>query len=126
MLLEKELATTTSRPRQEHLARFRGTVVCRECGGSRLRPEANSVRLGGKTIYETTCETVSAARQFFSSLEFAQHEQDVAHPLIEEIERRLDFLERVGKQVLRRLKGKKLQTSKKSRDKMRVFCYGVV
>ena len=35
----------------EQLAAFRGQIVCRECDGSRLRPEASSVRLGDRCIH---------------------------------------------------------------------------
>ena len=47
----------------EQLAAFRGEVVCAACGGSRLRPEANSVLLGGKTIGQITAMTVGDARR---------------------------------------------------------------
>ena len=40
VLLEKEFATTTRKGRLEQLAAFRGALICRDCEGSRLRPEA--------------------------------------------------------------------------------------
>ncbi len=47
-MLEKEFATATRKGRVEQLAVFRGQIVCRDCDGSRLRPEASSVRLGDR------------------------------------------------------------------------------
>ena len=39
-LLEKEYAATSSESKRQRLETFRGEVVCPECKGSRLRPEA--------------------------------------------------------------------------------------
>ena len=64
-MLEKEYATTISEPKRQRLEAFRGEVVCKECGGTRLRPEARSVRVAGQAIHEVTALTVAAARQFF-------------------------------------------------------------
>ncbi|MEE3220073.1 MAG: ATP-binding cassette domain-containing protein, partial [Planctomycetota bacterium] len=51
-MLEKEFATTSSESRQQRLASFRAEVECPDCCGSRLRPEARSVRIGGRSIQE--------------------------------------------------------------------------
>ena len=69
VLLEKEYATTTSEAKRQQLEAFRGEVVCPECQGARLRPEARAVRLAGRAIHEVTAMTVAAARQFFDGLE---------------------------------------------------------
>jgi len=66
---EKEYATTLSEPKRQRLEAFRGAVVCPECGGTRLRPEARSVRVAGRAIHEVTALTVAAARQFFAGLD---------------------------------------------------------
>ena len=49
-MLEKEYATTLNESRRERLEALRGEVACKECGGSRLRPEARSVYIAGKAI----------------------------------------------------------------------------
>jgi excinuclease ABC subunit A len=95
-LLDKEFATTMRRGRQQQLEAFRGRVTCRACRGSRLREEANSVRLEGKSIHEITALAVSESRQFFAGLRLGPRSQPVAQPLVAEILRRLDFLARVG------------------------------
>ncbi len=95
-LLEKELATSTSQPRLDQLAAFRGKVVCAACAGSRLRPEANSVFLGGKTVAQITAMTVVEARQFFLQLEFDPADRAISAPLASEILKRLAFLDQVG------------------------------
>jgi excinuclease ABC subunit A len=93
---DPDLATTTDVLRQEQLAAFRGRVTCEACHGSRLRPEANSVLLGGKSIGQITALTVTAARPFFAGLEFPLADRAISSPLIEEISRRLAFLDQVG------------------------------
>jgi excinuclease ABC subunit A len=95
-ILEKELATATVEAKQKHLAMFRGTVTCRACCGSRLRKEANSVRLAGKTIHEITQQTIGEAREFFSGLSFTESQEMIGAPLVEEIGKRLEFLAKVG------------------------------
>jgi excinuclease ABC subunit A len=95
-LLEKEFATTTRQKRQAQLAAFRGEVVCRECHGSRLRPEASCVRVGERTIHDITQLSVGQAADFFSRLKFGERDQLVAGPLLGEIARRLEFLDKVG------------------------------
>jgi len=96
MLLEREFATATDEERLATLEHYRGPVTCSACGGSRLRPEANSVRIGGRTIHEITRLAVSEAARFFGALSFRDIEREIAEPLIGEIRKRLDFLERVG------------------------------
>jgi excinuclease ABC subunit A len=95
-LLKQEFATTTDAQRQEQLAAFRGRVRCEACGGSRLRPEANSVWLGGQTIGRITAQTVAEALRFFGGLEIPPAQHPISEPLTREILRRLEFLDRVG------------------------------
>ncbi len=96
LMLEKEYATTTRKPRLEQLATFRGKVTCRECNGSRLRREAGGVRVGGNTIHEITQLSVGRAKEFFDTLQFASRDRPVAEPLLTEICHRLEFLMKVG------------------------------
>jgi excinuclease ABC subunit A len=71
-------------------------LVCPECHGSRLRPEARACRLGGLAIHEITALSVNRAREFFATLSFPDAWQPVGQPLVAEIARRLDFLDEVG------------------------------
>ncbi|MFW6169658.1 MAG: excinuclease ABC subunit UvrA [Planctomycetota bacterium] len=95
-LLEKEQATSTDQQRREKLETFRSRLVCGACGGSRLCREANSVRLGGKSIGDITALSVAQAHRFFDSLHFKPEDEPVAGPLVGEILNRLQFLEQVG------------------------------
>jgi excinuclease ABC subunit A len=95
-LLEKEYATTTSESNQRRLETLRDEMVCPDCEGSRLRPEARGVRVGGKAIYQITALTVGEAKEFFAKLEFEEDEEPIADPITTEIRSRLAFLDSVG------------------------------
>jgi excinuclease ABC subunit A len=94
--LEKELATATDDERRERLESFRGQVVCAACHGSRLRPEANRVRVGGRTIGEFSRLSIGEARQACDELRFSDDDQRIAEPMLNAIRGRLDFLIHVG------------------------------
>ncbi len=100
LLLEKEYAATSSESKRQRLEALRGEVICPECKGARLRPEARAVRIGGKAIHEATALTVAAAREFFAGLAPPPSQQPVAEPILREISSRLEFLERVGLEYL--------------------------
>ena len=95
-MLEKEYATTLKLGRQQRLAGYRGEVICPECVGARLNPQARNVRLGGLAIHELTALAASRARAFCARLSFEAGEQPIAEPLMREINNRLEFLSRVG------------------------------
>ena len=78
------------------LARYRGKTVCPVCGGRRLRPEAEYVKVGGRSIGEL-CELPAAELlRFFDGLQLEPHEEQVASRLLTEIRSRLSFLSDVG------------------------------
>ncbi len=95
-LLEQELSTATDEARREQLKSLRGKVVCRECGGSRLRREALGVRVGGQNIQQIVSMSVTAATKFFDGLRFGGNDAEIAKPILVEIRSRLGFLQRVG------------------------------
>ncbi|MGA2031518.1 MAG: excinuclease ABC subunit UvrA [Thermoguttaceae bacterium] len=99
-ILEKEYAGATSEPKRQKLEPFRGEVPCTECGGSRLRPEARSVRVGGRAIHEVTSLVVTAAARFFQALALSESQQPIGQPILAEIASRLAFLEKVGLEYL--------------------------
>ncbi len=95
-LIEQEYVTALDEDRRDALSKYRRRVTCPECLGSRLRPEANGVRVGGRTLYEICQLSIDAARAFFAQLEFPPARRPIAAPLLKEILPRLDFLREVG------------------------------
>lgn len=77
-------------------ARYRGKTTCPTCKGSRLRPEALYVQVGGKNIAEVVAMPVSEAKRFFDNLTLDETETAIAKRLLTEIRNRLRFLLDVG------------------------------
>ena len=69
---------------------------CETCKGARLKPEALSVFIGDKSIYEVTRMNVSDAQKFFHQLVLTEREQTIARQILKEIDARLGFLVNVG------------------------------
>ena len=78
------------------LARYRGKTICPKCHGTRLRPEANYVKVGGRSITELVDLPVKDLQTWFSALTLEEHEQQVARRILTEINNRLQFLQDVG------------------------------
>ncbi len=77
-------------------ARYRGKTVCPECHGSRLKPDASYVKIGGRTIMELVSMPVADLRRWFSELVLDDTESRVATRLLTEINSRIGFLCDVG------------------------------
>lgn len=73
------------------LARFRGKTTCRTCHGTRLRPEASYVRVGGATITELVSMPVDRLLEWFRALDLDETDTRIASRLLTEITRRLSF-----------------------------------
>lgn len=78
------------------LARYRGKTVCPECRGTRLRKDANYVKVHGKSISDMVLMPVSSLLTFFSTWTPSVHEEKIASRIITEIRNRLHFLMDVG------------------------------
>jgi excinuclease ABC subunit A len=94
--LARRLRTTGSDGVREDLARYTSPRPCPECGGSRLRPEARSVRVGGLGIHEVARLSIAQAISFFDGLALGPTEQRIADRILREIRERLRFLADVG------------------------------
>lgn len=78
------------------MARYRGKTTCPVCHGTRLRPDANYVKVGGATITDLVRLSVKDLRVFFDNLRLDSHDSKVAARLLTEIRNRLLFLDEVG------------------------------
>ena len=78
------------------LSRFSGRTTCNACHGTRLRPEANYVKVGGKGIAELLEMNVEELLDFFSDLELTDYENGIVHKAVEEIVSRLRYISDVG------------------------------
>lgn len=78
------------------LSRYRGKTACPDCRGTRLRKDANYVKLAGKSISDIVLMQVKDALQFFAGMKLPDYEMTVAKRLLTEITNRLRFLDDVG------------------------------
>lgn len=78
------------------LSRYRGKTLCPECHGTRLRADANYVKVGGISIRELVLLPISEALEFFRQLEVSEHDRQVTLRILPEITQRLGFLCDVG------------------------------
>lgn len=77
-------------------ARYRGKTVCPTCRGSRLRPDVEYVKIGGKSITELVRMPVEALKPFFDNLELSDNDERIGRRLLVEIRQRLQFMLDVG------------------------------
>lgn len=78
------------------LARYRGKTACPDCNGTRLRKDANYVKINDKGISELVLMPVTELRTFFRNLKLNEHDTSIAKRLLIEINSRLQFLVDVG------------------------------
>ncbi len=78
------------------LARYRGKTLCPKCHGTRLKPEAGYVRVGGKNISQLVDLPITELKVFFDQLELDKHDTNVATRILTEINSRIRFLIDVG------------------------------
>ena len=78
------------------LARYRGKTVCPKCHGTRLRPEANYVKVGGKSITDLVNISVSQLLPWVENLKLSKHEEQIAKRILTELKNRLQYLMDVG------------------------------
>ncbi len=78
------------------LARYRGRTVCPECKGTRIRKDANYVKVGGKSITDLVLMPVEELVAFFGELQLEAHQQAVATRILLEITNRLSVMMDVG------------------------------
>ena len=76
--------------------RYMSQTACEECQGTRLRKEARSVKVGGKTITEMTALTIREAHDFLKGLTLSPRQKEIAERILREIGDRLSFLINVG------------------------------
>ena len=78
------------------LSRYRGKSICSSCQGTRLREDANFVKINSHAITDLVHLPILDLNRLFSSFEFNDYERKVAERLIYEIQSRLSFLVKIG------------------------------
>ncbi|WP_044172076.1 excinuclease ABC subunit UvrA [Flectobacillus major] len=78
------------------LSRYRGRTICPDCKGSRLRKDAGYVKINGKSIIDLVLMPLTDVSSFFQNISLPDYQMGVSKRILQEIQSRLDFMERVG------------------------------
>ena len=78
------------------MSRYRGKTICPKCHGTRLKPEAEWVKIGGKSLTDLVEMPIGNLVMWFERLELDEHDSAIAKRLLTEIKKRLGFLLEVG------------------------------
>lgn len=76
--------------------RYMSLRDCPRCAGTRLKPEALNVRVGGISIAELCSKDIAKVKVFFDGLQLGETEKTVAADILREIDSRLAYLIDVG------------------------------
>lgn len=78
------------------IARYTGKTICPQCEGTRLRKEAEYVKINGKTISELTKMSIEELKSFFDNITLTDYEIKIASRALVEIKNRLQYMLDVG------------------------------
>ncbi len=82
------------------IRRYQSQQRCASCGGTRLRPEALWVKLGGRSIAELCAASVRELRKYFEAPPLDAEQIERAGDVLRQVRDRLDFLHEVGLEYL--------------------------
>jgi len=74
------------------MSRYRGKTVCPKCHGTRLKEEANYVKICGRSITDLVQMPIIELKKWFDNLEITEQEKQIGSRLLAEINNRLQFL----------------------------------
>jgi excinuclease ABC subunit A len=94
--LWRRYKTTDSEWTRAEIERYMVYTTCPTCGGSRLRKEALFVKIDGKSIWDIVRMDVKSALKYFEELNLEGKRKIIAEKIVDEIKKRLRFLENVG------------------------------
>jgi excinuclease ABC subunit A len=105
--LQRRWQETDSAWVREEMSRYQAEKPCAVCHGARLKPEALSVKIGGKNIAEASDLSIRRAREWFARVlpSLTPQRAEIARRILREIEDRLQFLVDVGLDYLTLARG---------------------
>lgn len=78
------------------MSRYRGKTTCPVCHGTRLKKEADYVKIGGRSISDIVQMPVGRLKEWFDNIQLSEHDAKIGERLLTEIRNRLEFLVEVG------------------------------
>ena len=93
--LEDRFHSGPDRARRE-LKKYMRSQQCPTCHGARLKPQALSITIQGKSLPELTATSIEETSSFFSELDLTETQQLIAEDALKEIRNRLKLLVDIG------------------------------
>lgn len=78
------------------LSRYRGRTNCPDCKGTRLRKDAQYVKIANTSITEIVLMPIEDSLAFFRKLKLKDYEHKVSERILTEITTRLEYMDKVG------------------------------
>lgn len=94
--IERRYRETNSDFTRDVMRQYMTSLTCQTCHGYRLNEQALSVKIAGKHIGEVSDFPINESLNFFENLTFSEQNQEIARPILKEINDRLTFLKNVG------------------------------
>ncbi|WP_215743348.1 excinuclease ABC subunit UvrA [Mesomycoplasma hyorhinis] len=94
--IENRYLETISEEIRTWYKKFMSELVCAECKGARLNPQALAIKINALNIYELCELPIDKIYEFIKNLKLTDFEFEVAKNILVEVEHRLKFLIDVG------------------------------
>jgi excinuclease ABC subunit A len=94
--LERLFGQTESDSKREEIAKYMREHLCEFCGGKRLRKEALSVKIDGRSIMDVCNLSIGDCLKFFNQIALSTNDLIISRTILKEVRARLQFLLDVG------------------------------
>ncbi|AYB30781.1 excinuclease ABC subunit UvrA [Chryseolinea soli] len=78
------------------LSRYRGRTNCPDCRGTRLRKDAQYVKIAGVSITDLVLMPIEDMLAFFKKIQLPDFDKKISDRILTEITSRLEYMDRVG------------------------------
>lgn len=78
------------------LSRYRGRTTCPDCKGTRLRKDAQYVKIAHTSITDIVLMPIEDMAVFFDKLKLPEHDKKISDRILSEIRSRLEYMNKVG------------------------------
>ena len=78
------------------LSRYRGRTTCPDCRGTRLRKDAQYVKIANTSITDLVLLPIEDMLTFFNTLRVTDYDRKISDRILSEIKSRLEYMDKVG------------------------------
>lgn len=94
--IERRYKESPSEYTRNVMSQYMREIECKRCGGYRLNDEALAVKVNGAHIGQVVERSVKDGIDFFDHISLSAQNEEIAEPILKEIDSRLSFLRNVG------------------------------